>query len=454
MQNKIKGLIAGGLLISSFHSQGRPPTQTNTNQGVGCVEIMESYEEKNTKTTITDFVTLYNNRYLLLQKILRQRQELQGATTIRKAQTATDNETITFIGIVLEKATTKNGNIILTFEDQTDIIKGIITKSKPDLFDIAKDTTEDEVVGVVGVKKEKVVFVNSLINPDVPLIKELKKSPEEEAAVFIGDLHVGSKSFLRPQLEKFFSWLNQSTGTEKQKELVNKIKYLFVLGDIVEGVGIYPEQEKDLEIKDIKEQYALFESFILTVPDHIKIIICPGNHDSLRIAEPQPPIPKEFFEKISKKENIYFVSSPSTIRIAKTPTFAGFDFLIYHGYSFPYFADAIETIRASGGLENTDNIMTHLLKKRHLAPTHGSTQNQLGYNTDPLVIKNVPDFFASGHIHRASIKNYRNITLLNCSCWVSQTEYQEKRGLNPQPARAIYINLKTRESKILNFTEI
>jgi len=63
----------------------------------------------------------------------------------------------------------------------------------------------------------------------------------------------------------------------------------------------------------------------------------------------------------------------------------------------------------------------------------------------------VPDFFVSGHIHRAAIKSYRNVTLLNCSCWMSQTDYQEKRGLAPQPSRVIYVNLKTREPKMINF---
>jgi DNA polymerase II small subunit len=171
----------------------------------------------------------------------------------------------------------------------------------------------------------------------------------------------------------------------------------------------------------------------------------------LRIAEPQPPLPKELVAEIFDLPNLYFVSSPSHLRIGITKNFSGFDVMIYHGFSFPYFADTIESIRLKGGLENTDNIMSYLLRKRHFAPTQGSTQYQLGYDKDPLVIKVVPDLFVTGHIHRASIKNYRNITLLNCSCWISQTPYQEKRGLVPQPARAIYVNLKTRESKILNF---
>ena len=33
-----------------------------------------------------------------------------------------------------------------------------------------------------------------------------------------------------------------------QEQIIQKINYLFISGDIIEGVGIYPSQEKDLEI--------------------------------------------------------------------------------------------------------------------------------------------------------------------------------------------------------------
>ncbi|MBN2368635.1 metallophosphoesterase, partial [Candidatus Woesearchaeota archaeon] len=304
---------------------------------------------------------------------------------------------------------------------------------------------------VSGAKGNGIVFINKIILPDVPLNKEFKKAEKEEAAVFIGDLHIGSKSFMRDRFEKFIEWIRGDVGTETQKEEVNKIKYLFVLGDLVDGIGIFPGQETELEQTDIFEQYKIFTEYMKKVPKHINIIIAPGNHDSLRVAEPQPPLPREMVEELYDLGNIYFVSNPSTVNISKTETFSGFDVLIYHGFSFPFYSNNIESLRQSGGLEKTENIMVYLLKKRHLAPTHGSTQNQLGYGEDPLTIKTVPDFFVTGHIHRASVKNYRNVTLLNCSCWISQTPYQEKRGLVPQPARAIYVDLSTRKTKILNF---
>jgi len=417
------------------------------------VEIIKSYVEKNKKINYSDFVNLYNTRYLALQRLLRQRQEQQGATTISKANLSQERENVSFIAAVFEKKKTKNNNLLLKFEDQTGTIKAIVMNSKKEIFEIANDLALDEVVGIQGTKGNNIIFVNSIIHPDVPLNKELKKTTEEEAAIFISDIHLGSKSFLKKSFEKFINWVSGETGTEAQKKEVEKIKYLFILGDLVEGIGVYPNQDKELYIKDLYKQYDELIVYLKKIPAHIAIIICPGNHDGLRIAEPQPPHTRDLFREMFDKDNLFFVSSPSTVRIGKTHNFSGFDVLLYHGYSFPHYADKVDALRLAGGLENTENIMKYLLKRRHLAPTHGSTRYQLGYSRDPLLINEVPDFFVTGHVHRASITSYRNVTLLNCSCWISQTDYQEKRGLVPQPARAIYVDLKTRKPKILNFLE-
>ena len=45
----------------------------------------------------------------------------------------------------------------------------------------------------------------------------------------------------------------------------------------------------------------------------------------------------------------------------------------------------------------------------------------------------------------------KNIDLINASCWMTQTDEQERRGMIPHPAKVPIINLKTREVKIMNF---
>ena len=108
-------------------------------------------------------------------------------------------------------------------------------------------------------------------------------------------------------------------------------------------------------------------------------------------------------------------------------------------------------IRNQGGYDRADLIMQFLLNKRHLAPTHTSTLYIPDVKQDPLVIEKLPDIFITGHIHKSTIKNYRNITLVCGSCWQAKTPFQEKVGHNPEPARVPVLNLQTRNFKLLKF---
>ena len=58
-------------------------------------------------------------------------------------------------------------------------------------------------------------------------------------------------------------------------------------------VRVYPNQEQELAILDIFEQYHHVTQFIEEIPDYIKVIAIPGNHDATRQALPQPSIPKK-----------------------------------------------------------------------------------------------------------------------------------------------------------------
>ena len=96
-------------------------------------------------------------------------------------------------------------------------------------------------------------------------------------------------------------------------------------------------------------------------------------------------------------------------------------------------------------------IMKHNLKARHLGPTHNSIQYVPDKEEDHLVIDKVPDFYLSGHIHKTTALNYRGVTLIGAGCWTEQTADQEKRGIVPDPAKILVVNLRTREVKVLNF---
>lgn len=416
------------------------------------VKLVRPYVNKQKKLNYLDFVYHLNARFKYLTSLLRTRQELQGVTSLNKLKGKELVDTkISIIGMIKEKNETKNKNIIITLEDTTGETKVLFHTQNEEYYSLARDLVLDEVIGVTGTYKEGIVFGDAIIFPDIPMGKEFKKSPEEEYLVIIGDMHVGSKAFLKEDFEKFLKWINGSLGTDKQKEVSKKVKYIIFTGDQVEGVGIYPGQEEDLLIVDIKEQYKEFLKLIKQIPNHIQLIMIPGNHEPGRIAEPQLPPYKDFAQELYDLPNVLLTTNPSTINIGANKDFSGFDLLLYHGYSFIYYSDQVESIRRAGGQKTSEKIMKFLLQRRHLAPTHASNLYVPNRNRDPLLIEVVPDFFITGHIHRVSFANYKSVTMINGSCWSDITDDQEKRGLEPQPARMPVINLQTREVSIINF---
>lgn len=413
----------------------------------GSVEVLWSYTKKPSKRSYQDFVGHFNRRLEQIGGLLRQRQELSAPQSIARIK---KDQRVSLIGIVWEKRETKNGHTILELEDQTGKINVLLSKNRPELEKFAQDIMLDEVIGISGVCGGDIVFADNVYYPDVPVTNELKKSPDEAYAIFLSDLHFGNKDFFYKEFEFFIQWLHGKVGSDAHKHVASKIKYVFIAGDLIEGVGIYPGQEDDLSIKDVKEQYAEFARHIAKVPRHIQIIMCPGNHEAGRLAEPQFNLYEDFTEDILSLPNIHFVSNPSYVRVHRSNTFPGFTVLLYHGFSFIYYGNQVPSIFSQGGVNRPDLIMKYLLTRRHLAPTHTSNLYIPDPVEDPLVIREVPDFFISGHTHHAVHDTYRGVTMINCSCWVPATDYQRASGLTVSPGKVPLVNLQTRQVKMMS----
>jgi len=415
--------------------------------------ILQNYKENNKKREVQDFVSYLRFRYDALKNILVNRPELRDVVSINRILNRHDKSPVAVIGLVKDKRITKNGNLLLGLEDMSGEINAIISKNNKDLFELANDIVLDEVIGLTGFNGDKIIFANNLLLPDVPLSNELKKLDEEAYIVFTSDVHLGSKEFFKDNFEKFIQWINGEHGTDEQKEIAKKVKYLFFIGDLVEGVGIYPGQEEDLVIKDIYEQYNFFADMIGKIRKDLPIISIGGNHDALRLSEPQPILDKAIAPKLFELTNFTFLTNPSVVNIFSSEDFPGFDILMYHGGSFTYYAENVDSIRKAGRVDRADLIMKFLMQRRHLAPSHGSTLYIPDPEKDKLIIEKVPDFFVTGHIHKTQVMNYRGVTMIGCGCWTGQTENQAKRGIVPDPNRVTLVNLQTREVRILNFEE-
>lgn len=428
-------------------------SEISANPGISPVRVISTYAKPPKKIVPQDFVDYYNARYRQLSKILGQRQELQNLTSIGRLGKKEDRDRISVIGMILKKDETKNGNYILTIEDPTGTIKAIASKSKP-AFGAVSELVEDEVVGIVGTTGNNAIFIESVVLPDVPLAQELKKTADEVYAVALSCIHVGSTQFLRSEFRKFTSWLRGEVGSSEQRRVASLVKYVFIVGDIVEGVGIHPTQQKQLLIEDITEQYAEAARLLAEIPQDKFLVMCPGNHDAMRLGEPQYAFYKDIAKPLYDLPNATLLSNPSMVNVHGSADFPGFNVLLYHGFSFIYYADNVECLKVGTSVsDRVAGVMKFLLEARHLAPTHGSSQIIPDNEIDPMIIDPIPDIFIGGHIHKAAVTTHRGVILVAASCFQSKTDYQEKFGVEPDPGRVPLINLQTREVKMLRFDQ-
>ncbi len=397
------------------------------------------------KPEVGNFVKYYRSRFNELRNIIQNSPKLNGLISINKL--SNKKQGVSIIGLVSNKMSTKNGNIMLEIEDLTGRTKALINSNKPELYKEAEEISLDSVIGLRGMGDNQIMFVNDIIFPD-SMLHERKKSDKEEYALFLGDIHFGSKLFREGSFNKFIDYLN---GKLPNTPEVEKIKNIFLVGDMVAGIGNYPTQEKDLKILDLEEQFSGFAELLKRIRKDITFIISPGNHDGVRLMEPQPMLDEKYAWSLYDLKNVVLTGNPAYVNIGKTKNFSGFEVLTYHGFSFPHFANSIPKLMATG-LNSPDKIMAYLLKNRHLAPTHSSVQ-YFPFDEDHLIIKKIPDIFVSGHTHKSAVSYYNNVLMISISTWESITVYQEKMGNKPDFCKVPLFNLKTREVKILDFEE-
>lgn len=406
------------------------------------VEVLDnSSNEINSSGSIEDFVDYFRDRFKKMAKILQERNDTKGARTLEEALEARINEKVKFICMILEKKERK-GIINLKVEDLEHAATVMVMESNDkNLFEKAKTIPLDQVVCIEGIKwKESIFIAKDIILPDLPE-RKMNNAEEPVHAVLISDIHIGSKTFLEKAFNKFISWLNLKIGTQNQLKIAEKIKYIIIAGDLVDGIGVYPNQEKELKILDLYEQYRLAAHFLEKIPDYIEVILIPGNHDAVRQALPQPAIPKDFAEPIYEARPIISLGNPAKIKLH------GVRFLLYHGKSLD---DVIASIPKMN-FHFPEKAMEFLLKCRHLAPEFGKRTPIAPRKNDCLIIEDPPDVFQAGHIHVVKYSLYRGSLVINCGTWQLQTEYQKKMGLEPTPGILPVLNLHSMQISLINF---
>ena len=383
--------------------------------------LQDTSKKSYTSGEIENLIAYFKSRYEKLANILQKRPELRNFTKITDIDDSQD--VLTLILMVREIRTSKNGHKIVEFEDDTGSMSILFSNKNEELFAEAEKLVKDEVVGVIANKSDdsNFAFGQQIINPGVVRIPEKKM---DFGIVFLSDVHIGSLTFLEDAFQRFIDWINCEYGSEEQRKIAEDVKYLIIGGDIVDGIGVYPNQDKELAIKDITQQYDEAARFLGNIRSDIKIIIAPGNHDASRVAEPQPAVPEEYAKSLYELDNVEFISNPGVVSLD------GIKVLIYHGRSFDDLVMAVKEFSH----ERNDLLMEELLKKRHLAPIYGERTPLASELEDYLVIDELPDVFHTGHVHINTYRRFKGIHLINSGTFQTQTEFQKIYNIEPTPA--------------------
>ena len=391
--------------------------------------------------TMEEFLNFFQDRFRRIERLLRQRIDVRSATPIREALKSPAKAKLKIICMITGKREAKQ-KIILTVEDlDSSAIILISRKSTEDLRRKAQLLLPDQVVCISVIKTRSELFLaEDIIFPEIGQ-KPNRRASEPVYAVLTSDIHVGSSKFNREAFDRFILWLNGKYGNERMREIASYVKYILVAGDLVDGVGVYPNQMKELVLKDVYKQHNLALKLIEKIPRHIEILVSPGNHDTPRKALPQPAISNDFLKNLQNPERFHSLGNPTIVSIHNV------EILMYHGRSLD---DIIATVP---GLNHShpEKAMKLLLQSRHLAPIYGGKTMLSPESRDFLVIDQIPDIFHAGHVHVTGICNYRGVLVINSGGWQEQTDYMQKLGLVPTPGIVPVVNLQTLKTSVLSF---
>ncbi len=385
---------------------------------------------------IAAYQVLFRSRFQGLARLLRGRPQLPNLRPIQELRVSEGQASV--IAMIRQvRETPQRHHLILTLDDETGAIEVLVPKDSPGS---RLQFLPDEVVGLhLQFSKEphRLPRVAAVERPDVPVSRPLGRAPTPRRAIFLSDLHLGSRSFLSESWAGLVEFLQ---GKGPFAELAASIDHVVIAGDLVDGIGVYPRQERDLAISDVVEQYAELGRRLHELPERLTVVAVPGNHDAVCPAEPQPPLSSALVKDLPP--NVRVLANPSTFALD------GVVIEAYHGRSFD---DLIPALPGASYARPTE-VMRRMLQMRHLAPIYGDRTPLAPLPRDGMVIDPAPDILVTGHAHTYGVDRYRDVLLLNASTWQAETEYQRMRNISPVPARAAVVDLSNLGLVTLDFT--
>ena len=429
-------LKSGGRTISSSDIicalGGSPADEPFENR---CEVVVDPTGKTASGEGVVGFGSLFVSRYEKMRRVVAGRPEAKSFKRVASIKANGVGDGAYTCGLVwgFDEPTRKRGGRLF-LEDPTGTLELIVPYEEGGGSVIP---AQDQFVVVrVADGRSGGLIAQEIDVPDVAM-RAPNKSTTDVYAVLLSDLHVGSRYFMKKEFDGFLAWLSSD------EPMALRVGFVLICGDVVDGVGIYPNQNKELVLYTAEEQMARLDELVGRIPERIKVVISPGNHDPGRRALPQPAIPRRYASALWERPNVVMVGNPATVLLN------GVRVLMYHGQGI----DDVVKVMPNLSYQNPTNAMKVLLRSRHLSPIYGRGTPIAPELEDMMVVEDVPDIFHAGHVHVTAAEKYRGVTLINSGAWQAMTPFQESAGITPSPGYAVLVNLKTHMTTTRAFSD-
>jgi DNA polymerase II small subunit len=390
---------------------------------------------------VNGFIDYFNSRFAQIESILKRRVDVKDAIPLSQAVKLPLKTKFKTIGLVSSKNSRRN-RLFIDLEDSEASTSVMI--SGEESFRKGLEILEDQVICFEGLRyRDNLMIANDLIWPDIP-IHEVNRSGEPVCAVFLGDVHIGSKYFRKDLFQKFIDWMNMRIGSPTFREYASRVKYVVIVGDLVDGIGIYPEQLDELTLTTQTAQYEEAARLLSLLPDYVEVLVIPGNHDAVRRSLPQPPIPEKYAPTMYRNKRIHLLPNPCSLKLH------GVQVLLAHGKAL----DDILSSTPGYDFHRPVKAVELLLRCRLIAPIYGQSTPIAPEKTDRLVIKEIPDVFVMGHIHIYETRKYKGVTLISSGSFQDQTPFQRRMKIEPTPGIVSIFDLSNHQNVPLDLERL
>jgi DNA polymerase II small subunit len=384
---------------------------------------------------VEEFIRFIRARFDKLRPLVARWVDLEPIPIAElRNKTSRNGDNLFIIGMIMEKISAKDGSIRMVIEDESGTVN-VVFRRDSRAWELAERTPLDSVIGVRGTYVNGKLYGESILLPDVKS-DEVPEGRHEGRAVMISDAHVGSRYFNEWAFEKFVRWLRSEDARD--------VRYLIICGDLVDGIGVYPNQEEELRISDVYKQFEYAGRFLSRIPSGIKVIYIPGNHEPVRQAEPQPELQSDYLDiLLDANHNIVALPNPSMVKIGSL------SILLYHGRSLNAVMKHIPGLQPVNP-QTVVEAMSWILRLRNLVPIYGEHPIS-PEERDWLLIENPPNLFHTGHVHVYGVGDYRGVKLVNSGTFENETPYIRSLGIEVTVGKVPVLNLENLEIKIMDF---